>query len=113
VLGRQQRVEGRASGEAGGGEGKDNNNGGYSNKEEPCGLSGVSLLYVGGGGLGGEGDDVAAVDAKTIWGQVDMQINVLVLLLRERMRKSAGHCSGERDKEDIVHILHMDSGSNN
>jgi hypothetical protein len=88
--------------------GKDNN-GGCGN-EELCSLSGIPLLYMGGGR--GRDDDHAAADAKTIWGQVDMQNNALVPLLRRRVRKLAGHCGEEQDEDNVMHILCMGGGSN-
>ncbi len=67
----------------------EDDNGGCGDKE-PCGLSGIPSLYVGRGWSGDE-DDVAA-DTKTIWGQVDMQNNALVPLLRRWVRKLTRHC---------------------
>ncbi len=41
-----------------------------------------------------------------------MQNNALVPLLRRRVRKLAEHCGGERDEDNVMHILCMGGEGN-
>ncbi|KAL7539195.1 hypothetical protein ACHAXR_009078 [Thalassiosira sp. AJA248-18] len=78
--------------------------GGNNDDDEPCGLSGIPSLYT------GHHDDEAAeeeaaaaaavaVDAETIWGQVDLQNGGLLPRLKKMIKKLGRRCD---DNDDVV-----------
>jgi hypothetical protein len=91
---------------AGGGweeEAEEEEGGGANGDEEGCCiLSGIPSLYV-----GGDDDAVTySADAETMWGQVDMQNDSLVSLLKKRVRELAKRrTNGGGDDDESVRIL--------
>jgi U3 small nucleolar RNA-associated protein MPP10 len=54
----------------------------------PSSLSGLKKLYIGGGNdTVGDEDDVAVIDAETLWGQVDLQNSALHKLLKRSLKQ--------------------------
>ena len=89
-----------------------------SENEEPCGLSGIPSLYTGQTvhdeeeeKVSEEEDAIPSVDAETIWGQVDLQNNVLLSMLKKSIKKLGKRCSSDQDGgkkydvDDQVRIL--------
>ncbi len=73
---------------------------------EPCALSGLPSLYTGTDG-GDAGTDLA-VDAETVWGQVELQNDALMPRLKKlikRLGRRAGDEGGKYGEEDAVRVL--------
>jgi len=71
--------------------------------DEPCTLSGLRSLYVG-----------AAVDAETIWGQVDLQNTALMSRLKKSLKKLAKRSNNDEKKygpEDMIQLLGVGASS--
>jgi hypothetical protein len=82
--------------------------------DEPCSLSGLSSLYTGNhqSNTINNDDATCVVDAETIWGQVDLQNQVLMSRLKKMIKKLSKRVgsSNNDDDERVIRILHT-SGS--
>ncbi len=84
-------------------------------EEEPCSLSGLSSLYTGNQINTISYEATSAVDAETIWGQVDLQNRVLISRLKKMIKKlskrstSTTNGGNEDDDEKVIRILYTGS----
>jgi hypothetical protein len=79
---------------------------------EPCSLSGLSSLYTGNhqSNTINNDDATCVVDAETIWGQVDLQNQVLMSRLKKMIKKLSKRVGSSNndddDDENVLRILH-------
>ncbi len=84
-------------------------------EEEPCSLSGLSSLYTGNQINTISYDAMSAVDAETIWGQVDLQNQVLISRLKKMIKKLGKHSTsttnpGNDDRDEkVIRLLYTGS----